>query len=94
MAKSQINSIYDKNETYHEVLGSIKKNLLSENSNLLQLAVKLKSGDTKRTHKISKATLKSVIRTLNEEDINLIFKELSQDSKEMDYSVLIYDLKG
>ena len=61
---------------------------------LLSLGVKLKATDTKKTHHVDKQTLQGVAPYLKPDHLNLIFTELSQDQKQIDYSVLVYDLKG
>ena len=61
---------------------------------LLSLAVKLKSSDTKKTHQVGSQTLQVAAPYLQQSHIDLIFAELSQDRKQIDYSVLIYDIKG
>lgn len=61
---------------------------------MLAFAVRLKSTDTARTHHITRKTLQSIAPFLQEDHLQLIFRELSQNQSEIDYSVLVYDLKG
>ena len=61
---------------------------------LLQLAVSIKQTDSSKTHLINKKTLASVATFLTTAHIDLIFKELGGNQHDIDYSVLIYDLKG
>lgn len=44
---------------------------------LLEIAVKLKSTDSKKTHRVNKKTLQSICPFLQQEHLDLIFKELS-----------------
>ncbi len=77
------------------MLELIKKSISEEGlTALLSLAVKFKSSDIKKTHHFNRKTLQDLIPYLDGENIELIFKELSQNNSEIDYSVLVYDLKG
>ena len=61
---------------------------------LLELAVSIKQTDLSKTHLINKKTLASVANFLTSEHIDFIFKELAGNQHDIDYSVLVYDLKG
>lgn len=77
------------------MLGFIRKSIQGESvGSVLNLAVKLKAADPQRTHLLTKNAIQTQIPFLASEDIELIFRELSENGKEIDYSILIYDLKG
>lgn len=61
---------------------------------LLSLAVKFKSLDSNKTHRINRTTLTKLLDFLAPDHVSLIFGELSENGTEIDYSVFIYDLKG
>jgi hypothetical protein len=64
-------------------------------SSQVQSSFNLKQvNDTHKTHLVTKTQLNSLIPFLSTENIELVFQELSKNSKEIDYSVLVYDLKG
>ena len=95
LKESNFNKIYNKCETYQEVLDFISRKI-QENGwgSLLQFAVQLKNADPKKTHRINKETLRSIFAPLQQDHLDLIFQELSEDRISLDYSVLVYDLKG
>lgn len=77
------------------MLDFIKRSIQGEGlGSLLSVAVKIKTTDTKRTHLISKKTLQSILPFLQADHLNIIYQELSQNGTEIDYSNLVYDLKG
>ena len=61
---------------------------------LLSLAVRIKSTDPKKQHVINRRSLQEISPFLQQDHLNIIFRELSQNDKDIDYSLLIYDLKG
>ena len=56
--------------------------------------MKIKKTDPKKLHVVNKRTLQSIASYLENEHLDLIFKELSENQTDIDYSVLVYDLKG
>ena len=56
--------------------------------------MQFKTTDAKKTHHISRKTLQTILPCLQPEHCSLVFNELSQNQQEIDYSVLVYDLKG
>lgn len=59
----------------------MKKQLQTAGTNsLLEFSVKLKNTDTKKSHHVNKKTLQSVAQYLQEEHLNLIFRELSENT--------------
>jgi hypothetical protein len=81
--------------TYDEVLGFIKSSIRSEGlGSLLRLAVRLKATDRDKSHLVDRNTLTQNLPFLSKDHLSLILAEHSQDGSRLDYSVLIYDLKG
>jgi hypothetical protein len=77
------------------VLGFIKSTIRSEGlGSLLCLAVKLKATDKDKSHLVDRSKISLLLPFLTKEHITLILSELSQDGNRIDYSVLVYDLKG
>lgn len=77
------------------MLAFIRKSIQGEPvGSVLNLAVKLKAADPQRTHHLTKSVIQAQIPFLVSEDIELIFRELSENGQEIDYSILVYDLKG
>ncbi|MCB0369207.1 MAG: hypothetical protein KDD45_07055 [Bdellovibrionales bacterium] len=73
----------------------MRRNLQSEGPNsLLSFAVRIKQTDPKKHHVVNRNTLQSLAPFLQKQHVDLVFKELSENQNEIDYSVLIYDLKG
>lgn len=58
------------------------------------MAVRFKSLDSNKSHRISRNTLTKLLDFLAPEHVSLIFGELSENGTEIDYSVFVYDLKG
>lgn len=95
LAESKIESIYNKCETYAEVLDFVKRKLQEDGcGGLLKLAVGFKTTDPAKLHVISKRTLATMAPFLQGDHIDLIFRELSSNQNDIDYSVLVYDIKG
>jgi Ca2+-binding EF-hand superfamily protein len=56
--------------------------------------VRLKLADKDKSHLIDRASLAKQLPFLTKDHLSLVIDELSQDGNEVDYSVLVYDLKG
>lgn len=81
--------------TYDDVLGFIKNTIINEGlGSLLRLAVKLKAADKDKSHLVDRNKLSLLLSFLTKEHTGFILNELSQDGNRIDYSVLVYDLKG
>ncbi len=77
------------------MLSFIRKSIQGESvGSVLNVAVKFKTADPQRTHFLTKSAIQTQLPFLGSEDIELIFRELSENGQSIDYSILIYDLKG
>jgi len=80
---------------YTDLLGYIKATLQEQGlGSLAELAAKLKISDKGKTHKISTIKLFSALPFLTMDHLNILADELSEGKDNIDYSLLVYDLKG
>lgn len=80
---------------YADLLGFIKATLQEAGlGSLTVLAAQLKTSDIGKTHRISSQRLSSILPFLSKDHLSIISDELSEGKDSIDYSLLIYDLKG
>lgn len=69
LEESRIDRLYNKCETYQEVLAFVRKSLTSGLGSLLALAVQLKSADPQRRHSVNKAAIQTQVPFLRPEHL-------------------------
>jgi hypothetical protein len=77
------------------VLSFIRKSIQGEGfGSILNLALKLKAADPQHKHLLGRKALQAQIPFLQGEHIDIVAKELSENGQDVDYSIIVYDLKG